>query len=293
MNKGYNNINMDDLRHKLALRFGNTIEKDSIEGNNDMLSVGCVFGGNKPFVPEGYQVNFHEPGYLILSETLIDHFFEIFNEKLIYDKKNINDMFDRVFLFCQKNKIDLQLKQKDNQSIHGHINGNVIYVTYPSNVTKKEFIYTVLHELSHYITNKSSGNKLKQFIKAPLSHSVNITNVDDLLTELNYYLTPAELSNWVFTLSLYMFEEKYKSASVFYKVLKDNISTIQPDLIFSTQFYKDLSPGLQPLYHLIVYVRQLKEFDLPHNQRIKYRNKLMFLIKILDKYVKRLNKLFL
>ena len=274
--------------------------KNAIEeqGESNMLSIKHIYRGNKPFIPEGTILSNTE--YLILNETLIDHFFKIFDSRLIYQEKNVETVLDLIYSFCQKNNIVVHIKQDDNQQLHGFISqdGKDIYIITPTNVNNKDLVYVVLHELSHFIASKASKNKLHKFIKSPLTHDVNIMNVDDIQTELDYFLSPAELANWAFTLSLSLFEEKHKSASEFYKLVKDNVQqefkseNVTVQLIFSTKFYKSLPENLKVMYNLVVYVRQLKELKIEHRKRLKYQKKLMLFINILNKYVKRLNRLF-
>ena len=285
--------NSDSIVSRLATRFGNDSTTIN-EGTEPMLSVKHIYYPNKPFIPPGSSFS---GGYnpIILNETLVDHFFKVFNNNLIYNEKNSELILDKIEKFCKENGLTLNVEYDDKKQPNGYINGNMVYVVVKSTTPIREFVYLVLHEISHHITNTASNNKLKRFITDPLSHDVDILNINDIQTELNYFLSPAEISNWALTLSLSMFEEKYKSASEFYKEVKDVVYKVKfenTNIIFSTNFYKNLSEDLRPLYHLVVYVRQLRELKLEHRQRLKYQNKLMSLIKILDKYVKRLNKLF-
>jgi len=285
--------NTESIVSRLSTRFGNVKPIVIKQGYSNMLSNRQNFYRTKVICNGPMTYSVHND--IILNETLIDHFFKIFGSNLIYTEKNKDVLIDKIHNFCQKNGIHIDITQDDTQPTHGRLEGNVICISFTSNTKEKEIIYITLHELSHYITNYSSSNKLKQFITEPLKYDINIHNLYHMKQELNYFLSPAEISNWAFTLSLSMFEEKYKSASMFYKLVKDAVYEVKFENInniFSTKFYKNLSEDLRPLYHLVVYVRQLKELKLEHRQRLKYQNKLMSLIKILDKYVKRLNKLF-
>ena len=265
------------------------------KGNKKMLSNHQNFSRTKiicdgPVCYGNYQC-------VILNETLIDHFFKIFNTQLIYTEKNKDVLINKLHDFLSKNGLDILIDEDNSQPINGRLEGNTIHVNFPKGTTEKEIVYVILHELSHYITNTASSDKLKKFIIEPLKTGVNINNVFDIQKELNYFLSPAELSNWAFTLSIALFEENYKSAKEFHKIVKEQIKNIDsidlsPEL-FKTKIYNSINAqDLKALYHLIIYVHQLKILKLERQQRIKYYHKLMSLIKILDKYVKRLNRLF-
>ncbi len=256
-------------------------------GKNNMLSNYRNYSTH-PLIPEDYQ--FVSTNEIILQETLIDHFFKIFNSNLIYNKANKQSLEDQLFNFCKTNNINLKINIDNLQEPSGIISNNTIYITIKDTTKEKEFIYLFLHELSHFITNKFSNNKLKQFIKEPLKHNVNINSIDHICKELDYFLSPAEISNWAFTLSLSIYEEKYKSVSELYKLIKDDLHNTK--LLFNTKLYNSLSNNIKPLYHLVFYVFQLKQLNTDKYKRKKYKTRLISLIELLDKYVKRLYKLF-
>lgn len=244
---------------------------------------------NYPYISEEDRKNLEQrDDFLILNETLIDNFFNILDRDLIYQEENLENILNKIRSFAKQNNINIEFHEGANYD-GKIINKNTLIIIYPKNYNNKDLIYLILHELSHYITNKSSDYKLRKYLKDPGKGLLNINNIERLKKELEYFLSPAEISNWAFTLSLYIYEENL-SASQLYKQIKDDI--IRNVDFTKSQYYRNLNDGLKPLYHLILYVNQLKVLGLNRKERLKYRNRLMDLIRILDKYVKRLTKLF-
>ena len=234
----------------------------------------------------------------ILTETLIDHFFKIFDKKLIYKDENFEFIFGKAKEFLTRNNMDLKISIDDSlKNVEGIVIKNTILITSPSNPSNKEFIYTVLHELSHCITNKSSNNKLKLFLSSPLDCQININNITHLKKELDYMLSPIEMSNWAFTFSLIFYEHQISSVNDFYESIKlyFNDPKNQSNDFLNTSYLKKLPVELYPLYplyYIFLYIHQLKVLGVTNPERRKYNNRLVKLIKLLDKYVKRLNLLF-
>lgn len=244
---------------------------------------------NHPYISEECREKLkQENDFLILNETLIDNFFNILDRDLIYQEKDLENILSKIESFANQNNINIEFHEGNGYD--GEIvNKNTLVIIYPENYNNKSLIYLILHELSHYITNRSSNDKLKKFLKDPGEGIFSIDDLERLKKELEYFLSPAGISNWAFTLSLYIYE-KNLSASQLYKQIKDDI--IRNVDFTKSQYYRNLNEGLKPLYHLILYVNQLKILGLNRKERMKYRNRLMDLIRILDKYVKRLTKLF-
>lgn len=266
-----------------------SISRKQVEDNTYSSRVIHTTRINHPYISDQDREKLKQrDDFLILNETLIDNFFNILDRDLIYQEKDLENILSKIESFANQNNINIEFHEGNDYN-GKIINKNTLVIIYPENYNNKSLIYLILHELSHYITNKSSNDKLKKFLKDPGKGFLNINNTERLKKELEYFLSPAEVSNWAFTLSLYIYEENL-SASQLYKQIKDDI--IRNVDFTKSQYYIELNEGLKPLYHLILYVNQLKILGLNRKERMKYRNRLMDLIRILDKYVKRLTKLF-
>jgi hypothetical protein len=245
-----------------------------------MLTVHHIF----PKKLIGYKLLNIENYDILLSESLIDKFFDFLQTDLIFNESNIDNIIDKINLFCEKNNI--KMFYTESNILHAKIINNNIYIYYPKNTKNKDLIYLILHEISHYITNKSSNKKLLKFIKDPNNSNINILDSKMLNKELEYILSPGELSNWAFTLSLHIFESKFKSTSELYKLIKEDLIKNK----WPNKFYYSLNNGIKSLYNIQLYIYQLKQ--LKDLKRKSHQYRFMSLIKLIDKYVKRLNKLF-
>lgn len=104
------------------------------------------------------------------------------------------------------------------------------------------------------IFNKSNidiiiDKKLLKFIKDSNNSNINILDSKMLNKELEYILSLGELSNWAFTLSLYIFESEYKSASELYKLIKEDLIKNK----WPNNFYYSLTDGIKPIY-IYIYI---------------------------------------
>lgn len=232
----------------------------------------------------------------IFQETLIDHFVKILGNKLIYDDIYLDDIIEKINIFCKQNGIELYFIQNNRiPKISGDlINDNIIEIRVPIKYSNKDLIFTILHEISHYITNTSSNNKLKQFISDPNNFMVNIYDITSLKREINYFMSPAELANWAFTLALHIYSFTNLSAIDLYGIIRNDISRLTSDNkhMFKSDYYNNLPNELKSFYHIIFYIFQLHNLNVKRESWLKEKNRLISFINLIDKYVKRLKKLF-
>jgi len=227
-------------------------------------------------IKELYQRN---TNYDIFYETLIEKFLDI-----IPFTKNTDNIITKIINFCENNNLKIQLIQKNVSEVEGEIINDTIFIYYPSNTTDKELIYTILHELSHFITNKSSNNKIKEFLNKPNHGGVNINNPNSLKQELDYILMPGEAANWAFTLSLRIFDEIKINPSDLYKTVKRDFQ--KTENFIESPYYQSLPNSIKPYYNIIAYVLQLKKFNKRLSQ--KYMTRLNKFVNLTSKYYKRL-----
>lgn len=219
-----------------------------------------------------------------IYETLVDKFLNILDQDLIYHDSKQDQILNKIEEFCERNNLRIRIQQSNILS--AQLRNDIIDIQMPPNTSNKELVYIILHELSHYITNKSSSNKLLKFIKEPQKNNVDINNKDSLIHELDYFLNPSELANWAFTLSLYVYEFSNKTPSQLYEEINLNSSGLKNPQ--DSSYYASMPNQLRVLYHLIFYVNKLK--SLGERSQKEYRRRLIQFIKLLDKYVKRLRK---
>ena len=248
---------------------------------------------NSPFASDLSNI-FHNDflKYEVFHETLIDHFLDILDRDIIFQENNYDKIIQLISQFCKKENIKVRFLE--GSSFSGYIeNDNIITIFYPvddNRFNKKELIYVFLHELSHYITIKSSGKKVKDFYNEPNTSGVDITNLNSVEKELKYYLMPNESANWAFTFSLVLFEETNIMASDFYKQVKNDFLSLPDILFYESQYYKNLSNFLKSFYKIIAYVLIMKKYCKQKSR--KYNTRLMKFISLTDKYLKRLNNNF-
>jgi hypothetical protein len=221
----------------------------------------------------------------ILTETLIDKFFKILEK----DSNNISDVIDKIHNYATQNRITIDINIDNTiPEIVGHYNLNrdIIYVRYNEKISEKLILLILLHELSHYITHKSAPGRLIKFIKEP-PQQLKLDNLNDTIREIEYLLSPNELANWAFSLALEIFQDGTIS-------LNDLINNIQKNIKQQNlKYYDSLNYFTQTLFkiHLIMFSLKyiLKIDNYIHRG---YEIKLNKLLKLIDKYIKRLCKLF-
>lgn len=250
-------------------------------------------GKDLPYNPNPY--NYNEP-YVnkedvvidkVLTETLIERFFDEFEKDLLY--RNEDDFFDKLNSYLNKEGLDISFSESNK--LHAHISNNTLYVDIPDNLDMRELAYMILHELSHYITNKSSNGKLKEYLNNPNYSDVDLKNIREVERELKYFLTPGELANWAFTLSLYFYEESDNTANDLYRRLKISIGENLFDFQNNSD-YRRIPDNLKVFYHIVNYLKVYIHLSNNKKQKNEFKNMMMKLVHLIDKYVKRLKKIF-
>lgn len=244
-----------------------------------------------PYNPNPY--NYKEP-YInkedvvideVITETLIERFFDEFEKDLLY--RNEDDFFDKLNSYL--NKEGLSISFRESNKLDAYISKKTLYIGIPNNPNIRDLAYVILHELSHYITNKSSNGKLKEYLNEPNYNDVDLRNIREVEKELKYFLTPGELANWAFTLSIYFYEESDNTANDLYRRLKISIGENLFDFQNNSD-YRKIPDNLKIFYHIVNYLKIYNKFSNNKNQKREFKNMMMKLVHLIDKYVKRLKK---
>ena len=233
---------------------------------------------------------------IVLTETLIDKLFKILEKDLLVKDTNLDEIEYKIIEFCKQHKIWLQVEVCNKvDQIQGMYNlpQNYILVKYPPGTDEKLIMLVVLHELSHYITHKSASGKLSQFMKDPPS-SLNLLNLQDIKQELDYLLTPNELANWAVSVALELFQEAKINLNDLIFNIKNDIKTHNSIMVMDiSKYYKSLGYFTKSLYKIYFLMFTLeKNPSVDTYISVGYNSKFNKLIKLIDKYIKRLGKLF-
>lgn len=224
-------------------------------------------------------------------EILIDRFFDFLNSVLLsIDQKNTEDLEAKIAEFCNKNNISIHFENSDELSGDLINHRQIIIRCNPNIHSNKQILYLILHELSHYITNTSSNNKLKKFMNYPNKYYVSKDDVSSLEKELNYILSPAEISNWAFELSLKVYKLSKLMPNELYVEIRNDVKNIND--ILKSSIYNRIHDDLKPLVQIIFYVYRLKNLSESKKTYKVHMNRLNHLINLMGKYVKRLKKIF-
>lgn len=296
---------MLSIVERLKLRF-NQINEKPIEDSDRHI---CYFNREPYVLVDGIKVDSKEynksPDYYgkrieelypkeetydIFYETLMNKFLDFLDTDILPNEDNSDKIIDLIIEFCEKNNLKVQLINSSQlNQIEGRLNNNTVEIFYPDNVSIKDLIFVILHEISHYITNSSSNDKVKKFLSEPNKYGVDINDFHSLKKELDYILMPAESANWAFTLSLRIFDELKINPSDLYRDIKMDFSNYSNDFTKSS-YYRKLPDPVKPYYQIIAYCLKLKEINKQSSR--KYMTRLSKFVNLTSKYYKRLAKKF-
>ncbi|MCF8354377.1 MAG: hypothetical protein K9H48_07980 [Melioribacteraceae bacterium] len=296
---------MISIVERLKLRF-NQINEKPIEDSDRHI---CCFNRDPYVLVDGIKVDSKEynknPDYYgkrieelypkeetydIFYETLMNKFLDFLDTDILPNEDNSDKIIDLIIEFCEKNNLSTRLINNNRlNQVEGRLNHNTIEVFYPDNVSSKELIFVILHEISHFITNKSSNDKVKKFLSEPNKCGVDINDFYSLKKELDYILMPAESANWAFTLSLRIFDELKINPNDLYKSIKIDFSNYSNNFTKSF-YYRKLPDPVKPYYQIIAYCLKLKEINKQSSR--KYMTRLSKFVSLTSKYHKRLIQKF-
>jgi hypothetical protein len=248
---------------------------------------------NKPFiVVDGIEVfledltEYHKSkldGYLdldLIQETLVDKFFNLIGNDLLFDETRSEEILNNIEKVCKENNINVFYHNSNIE--YAYIEKNNMHIYGHSQTPNKNIIYMILHEVSHFITNSASKNKLLKYITHPNNSNVDMRNLHQVKIELEYFLNPAEMSNWAFSFALSIFEDMNDSVDNIYRKMK----------IDNTNYHKLLPEQLQILNNLVNFCLHFKKSSNDKQSSKKFVDRLSRLINLINKYVKRLKKIF-
>ena len=234
----------------------------------------------------------------VITETLIDHFYHFLEKDLLVSNDNLDEVTAKIMKFVEKNNIKLHLEEKPVNDISGYYNlqKNLIHIIHPPEkyLNIKNLLLVILHELSHYITHKSSSKRLIKFIVHP-NPQLNLVNIKDVINELDYLLTPNESANWAFSLAIELFQNNNINLNKIYDdIIKDiKLNNLNPRTLDISNHYKNLTYFTQSIYKIIFLIEWLyAKPNLDVHIIRGYELYLKKLFKLTNKYLKRLNKLF-
>jgi hypothetical protein len=185
------------------------------------------------------------------------------------------------------------------------IKPNIIQIVIPknyemldSNNFKNQFIRTLLHELSHYLTqdkipdyiyikrrvSKSNNikDRIKNKLKYPPDSNINwIADHNQVIKFLEYIFQIKELANFALTFSLSFHDNKYSLSDLNNFLLDNKYIISRNNLPEITKYYNTIfDVDLQLLFQIQYFVKYLS--------KSKYQQQLIKLQKLIKKYYKRL-----
>jgi len=218
----------------------------------------------------------------VIFETLVDKLFKSLNSAGDSEDGIINN----ITIFCQNNNIQIHT-EKANHTDSFVTDDEQIVIRYTDNTSDKQILLILLHELSHIISNRATEGRLFLFQKHINSVGfIDLNNLQEIKTELNYFLSPRESANMALTFALNTFNQNYTLSQIYKDIRQDLKIFDDPN---QSRYYKELNQDLKLFYNIVYYVLRIKSFNVEERTYNKYMTKLQRLISTADKYSRRLH----